>query len=161
MRVVSQFARRQHFNRRKMLGIRAALRLQAGATNWKLKTFIETPLWHVISGNLLMKNPLLVKAIGIAALGSLLGAGCVVRERVGYAGEVEVDTEPPPLQVETIPPTPGPAFVWIGGVWVWGGGGWHWQGGHYERPPHPGAVWVPHRYAYRNGHRVFVRGGWR
>jgi hypothetical protein len=105
----------------------------------------------------------------IAILGaSLLAGGCVVRERVVYrppppyvGGEVEVGTAPPPPLVETVTVAPDPAFIWVGGVWVWGGGGWRWEGGHWGRPPHPGAIWVPHRYEYRGGRHVWVRGGWR
>jgi len=111
-----------------------------------------------------MKKSFYRKTVGVAALTFLLGAGCEVR--TAYRGPavgvgVDVDTEPPAPLVETVPASPDPAFVWIGGAWIWGGGGWHWQGGHYERPPHPGAIWVPHRYENRNGRRVFVRGGWR
>ena len=29
------------------------------------------------------------------------------------------------------------------------------------RPAYVGPVWVPHRYVYRNGRHVWVRGGWR
>jgi len=105
--------------------------------------------------------------------GAFLASGCVVRERVVYrqppaqvvatepAGtEVTVTEAPPPPIVETVAVSPGPAFVWIDGVWAWHGR-WVWEGGHWAHPPRPGAVWVPHRYEYRNGVHVFVRGGWR
>jgi hypothetical protein len=115
-----------------------------------------------------MKTKLLKSIVAITAAG-FFAAGCDVYVRppaVGVTatvpGEVEVDAAPPPAQVDVETPMPGPGFVWIGGVWAWGPGGrWIWQGGHWDHPPRSGAVWVPHRYEYRNGRHVFVRGGWR
>ena len=101
--------------------------------------------------------------------GTLLASGCVYRERVVYrqpvapatvGSEVVVTEAPPPLIEETIAVSPGPRFVWIGGNWVWRNH-WVWQRGHWERPPRAGVVWVPHRYEYRGGVHVFIRGGWR
>jgi len=90
---------------------------------------------------------------------SLFAVGCVVYP-AGPGTEVDVVGDPPPLMVENITPSPGIDFVWIGGAWVWRDR-WVWEGGHWDRPPHPGAVWVPHRYVYHNGRHVFIRGGWR
>jgi hypothetical protein len=98
----------------------------------------------------------------LAAAAWALTSGCVVYpyEPVGTVyGEVDVVGDPPPVIVETAPPTPGVGYVWIGGSWVWNGR-WVWEHGRWGRPPHPGAVWVPHRYETRNGRHVFVRGGW-
>ena len=116
-----------------------------------------------------MKKPSLFKSILLLATGAVLVSGCVVRERTVYRRpyapvvvdqEVVVDGAPPPVVVETQTISPGPDFIWIGGVWAWHGR-WVWEGGHWGRPPHPGAVWVAHRYEYRNGVHVFIRGGWR
>ena len=115
-----------------------------------------------------MKKLSLLKSILLIGVASLLVSGCVVRERTVYrqappqatvGGEVVVTDAPPPPIVETVTIAPGPAFIWIGGNWVWRGH-WVWEHGHWARPPHPGAVWVPHRYEYRNGVHVFIRGGW-
>ncbi len=38
-------------------------------------------------------------------------------EVVDENGEVEVDAEPPPPQVEVVPPVPYPGAVWVGGRW--------------------------------------------
>ena len=112
--------------------------------------------------------PILSSSVLIGT-GLLLVSGCVVRERVVYrqgpppaavGGEVVVDEAPPAPIVETVTVAPGPGFVWIGGNWVWRGH-WAWEGGRWAHPPRPGAVWVAHRYEYRNGVHVFVRGGWR
>ena len=103
----------------------------------------------------------LLNAIILAAVLAGVGAGCAVRV-APPAAEVEVGGAPPTAQMDVEGPMPGPGYVWIGGVWTWGPGGrWVWERGHWDRPPHPGAVWVPHRYEYRNGRHVFVRGGWR
>jgi hypothetical protein len=121
-----------------------------------------------------MNKPSLLKSVLVIAGTSVLATGCVVRE-VRYrdrppppavvvqpapAPEVVVSGAPPPPMEEVVPPQPDVTFVWIPGVWVWRGG-WVWDGGRWGRPPHPGAVWVPHRYVYRNGRHVWVRGGWR
>lgn len=118
------------------------------------------------------------RILSVAALGALLLSGCVVRERYyggprrGYyretvvvpapvvTGEVVVQGPPPPLEVEVVPPLPGPGYIWVGGAWVWSGR-WVWERGHYVIPPHPGMHWHPHEYAYRNGVHVWIRGGWR
>jgi len=118
-----------------------------------------------------MKKTTAVKYALLIAVASTLASGCVVRERVVYrqgpppppaavGGEVVVDEAPPAPLVEVVPAGPGPGFIWIGGSWVWRGH-WVWEAGRWGRPPHPGAVWVSHRYVYRNGVHVWVRGGWR
>jgi hypothetical protein len=119
-----------------------------------------------------MKRQRCVKTVLLIAGTSLLISGCVVRERVGYSGtavvgestvdtEVVVDSPPPAPLVETVTVAPDPTFIWIGGAWVWGGTNWRWEHGRWARPPHPGAVWVPHRYVDRSGRHVWSRGGWR
>jgi hypothetical protein len=96
---------------------------------------------------------------------SFFAAGCVVSPDPGapvttVGAQVDVDAGPPAPIVEAVPPAPAIGFVWIEGDWVWNGH-WVWERGHWDRPPYPGAIWVPHRYAYQNGKHVFVRGGWR
>jgi hypothetical protein len=120
-----------------------------------------------------MKTQSSIKFLMLIAGVSVAAPGCVVREHAAYRGpdvavdatagdaEVVATSAPPPPIEETVTVAPDPTFVWIGGVWLWGGGGWRWEGGHWARPPHAGAVWVPHRYVYRNGRHVWVRGGWR
>jgi hypothetical protein len=104
---------------------------------------------------------------GTAVLGALLalGSGCVVAVRpapVAYAepGEVVVDQDPPPAQVEVVGVAPAPGYFWVGGYYHWYGNRWAWRAGHYERPPHAGAVWVRPRYTYRGNARIYVRGYW-
>ena len=103
-----------------------------------------------------------VKLLLICTLAAVPLVGCDVYVHPP-AAEVEVNgaPPPPPAQVDIQAPSPGPDYVWIGGSWVWGPGGrWEWEHGRWDRPPHVGAVWVPHRYVYRNGRHVWVRGGW-
>jgi hypothetical protein len=109
----------------------------------------------------------------------LLVGGCVTRERVVYrqrggrvvrtetittaapvGSEIIVREAPPAPIVETVVVSPGPGFVWVSGGWMWHDR-WVWERGHWDRPPRVGVVWVPHRYVYRGGVHVFVRGGWR
>jgi hypothetical protein len=110
-----------------------------------------------------MKNYLLRLILVAATVPGLLTVGCDVHVRPpGTEVVVSSAPPPPPTVVDVETPAPGSDFVWIGGVWVWGpGGNWVWERGHWDRPPHPGAVWVAHSYAYRDGRHVFVRGGWR
>ena len=120
-----------------------------------------------------MKNLSLVKSSLLVLAGSLLVSGCVYRERTVYrqpgarvvttetvGSEVVVTEAPPAPIVETITVSPGPGFVWVGGCWGWRNH-WVWERGHWDRPPHVGAVWVPHHYSHRGGVHVFIRGGWR
>lgn len=121
-----------------------------------------------------MKKMDFVKSTMLAAGLVLLAAGCVVREEVRYrtppttvvaqpgipGTEVVVTDAPPTPIVETVTVAPSPGFIWIGGAWVWHAG-WVWEPGHWAHPPRPGAVWVPHRYAYRGGRHMIVRGYWR
>jgi len=108
------------------------------------------------------KSALLKMALPIFAA-SLFTVGCVVypaRPVTTVGAEVEVVGDPPPLIVEDVTPAPGVGFVWVGGSWVWHDR-WVWETGRWDRPPHPGAVWVHHRYVVRDGRHIFVRGGWR
>jgi hypothetical protein len=110
-----------------------------------------------------MKNFALVKMLSLVWAASLFTCGCVVDPNAPVATlgtEVHVPGEPPLDILEAVPPCPGADFVWIGGAWGWQGR-WVWEKGHWDRPPNPGAVWVPHQYASRNGSHVFIRGGWR
>jgi hypothetical protein len=99
-----------------------------------------------------------------------LGAvtGCIYEERTvsSDGSTVQTDTAvvvadppPPPIVEETVL-APGPGYIWITGTWVWTDR-WVWQRGYWARPPRAGAVWVPGRYAYRNGAHVYYRGKWR
>ena len=115
---------------------------------------------------------MIAKSILLASSASLLLAtGCVVRETRYRSGppvvvegsvgaEVVVGEAPPAPIVEEMVVAPGPDFVWIGGIWVWNGR-WAWERGHWGHRPYAGARWVSHRYIYRGGHHVFIRGGWR
>jgi hypothetical protein len=123
-----------------------------------------------------MKKLPLLKTILLVATGSLLVSGCVTRERVVYrqappppppyspppvaSQEIIVTEAPPPLVWESQTPQPGPDYIWIRGAYVWRGH-WEWEHGRWERPPHRGAVWVPHRYENRGGVQVFISGYWK
>jgi hypothetical protein len=74
-----------------------------------------------------------------------------------------VQIAPPPVQVETPPPLPGPAAIWAWrpGHWRWNGAQYVWVRGHYARRVHPGAVWIAGHWAARPGGYVWVAGHWR
>jgi len=126
-----------------------------------------------------MKAPVLIKW---AALGACLPlfAGCVerqvvYRDRPAPPPAQVVISAPPPAQVvvEAAPPPPPPrneiitvapgplaAWYWAPGCWEWRGR-WVWTRGHWIGRPHPGAVWVGPHWDRREGHRVWIGGGWR
>jgi hypothetical protein len=118
------------------------------------------------------------KRLILASAASLLLNGCVVHEyavrpvpvvvppppaavvvQPPEAPEIVVASPPPAPLVETVTVSPAVGFVWIPGAWAWHAG-WVWERGYWARPPFLGARWVPHRYVYRNGAHVVIRGGW-
>lgn len=101
-----------------------------------------------------------VTALFLIALNAaiFLGSGCNPYTSQPTT-EVEVTSAPPTPIVEDIPRSPGEAYVWISGAWIWSGR-WVWASGHWDRPPRPGAVWVPPRYGEVEGKPVFIPGGW-
>ena len=91
-----------------------------------------------------------------------LVSGCELYPRPP-GGEIVVSgaPPPPPQQEQVQSPMPGPGYAWIEGSWVWGADNkWDWQAGHWSHQPYPGAVWVPHHYAYHDGRHVYVEGRW-
>jgi hypothetical protein len=67
---------------------------------------------------------------------------------------------PPPIVAYTIPPCPGPGYLWIAGYWYPAGSRYRWRDGYWARPPYPGSYWVAPRYykqRYYSGY--WERGG--
>jgi hypothetical protein len=75
--------------------------------------------------------------------------------------QVRIVIAPPPPVVERRPPPPERGFVWIDGYHHWEGDHYVWTPGRWDRPPHPGARWVAHRWVHRHGEWVLVEGHWR
>jgi hypothetical protein len=75
--------------------------------------------------------------------------------------QVRIVIAPPPPVVERRPPPPERGFVWIDGYHHWEGVHYVWTPGRWDRPPHPGAHWVAHRWVHRHGEWVLVEGHWR
>jgi hypothetical protein len=71
-----------------------------------------------------------------------------------------VSEAPPPQVVETIVPSPGPTYVWVGGRWVWRDR-WVWAPGYWAPRPWNRAVWVEGHWAHRHHEWVWVNGHWR
>jgi hypothetical protein len=64
---------------------------------------------------------------------------------------------PPPApapQVEVIPVSPAPDYVWTPGCWSWDGSVWVWFGGYWGYPVRPGHVW--HNGGFYHGRGVDV-----
>ena len=74
---------------------------------------------------------------------------------------VITQSETPPPQVEFIPVSPAPDYLWTPGCWSWNGGAWIWFGGYWGHPTRPGHVWVGGHWvshgrgaeSFRGGHR--------
>lgn len=100
----------------------------------------------------------------LLSMGSALAlSACVVvpATQVRYSEEaIEVDSAPPPVRHEPLPPPRGIAWVWVPGRWVWRGGAWVWFGGRYVQRPRRSARWVVGYW--RRGARgwVWVPGHW-
>jgi hypothetical protein len=75
--------------------------------------------------------------------------------------QVIVHVGPPAPIVERRGPAPGPGYAWVDGYHRWDGGRYVWVPGRWDRPPHPGAHWVAHRWVHRHGGWVLVEGHWR
>jgi hypothetical protein len=78
--------------------------------------------------------------------------------------DVVVVNEPPPAPMQEIiveRDRPGRDYIWVNGYWSWSHGRHFWIAGHWDRPPHPGAVWVEPRWDRRGGGYVLVEGYWR
>jgi hypothetical protein len=94
-----------------------------------------------------------------AGLGSLMLAGGLALQPAAV-GQVVITVAPPAPIVETVPPSPGPQWVWDGGYHAWRGGKYVWVPGHYIKKPRPNAVWVAGHYDKRGHGYVFVPGRW-
>ena len=75
--------------------------------------------------------------------------------------QVVIRIGPPAPIVERRPPPPDRGYVWIDGYHRYEGGQYVWTPGHWDRPPHPGAHWVAHKWVHRGDHWVLVEGHWR
>jgi len=74
---------------------------------------------------------------------------------------VYVVREPPPEVVETIPPSPGPQYVWVRGHYRWEGSAYVWVPGHWQVPPQGYTEWVSGHWERREGGWAWVEGHWR
>jgi len=78
-----------------------------------------------------------------------------------FGQEVVIRVAPPHPVIEKRVVAPGPGYVWIAGYHRWTGSAYVWVPGRWERPPHPHARWVAHRWVHRQGGWVLVEGHWR
>ena len=67
--------------------------------------------------------------------------------------------QPPPPQVEKVPPAPTSDAVWIPGYWNWSNDQYVWVAGRYE-PARVGYTWVPNRWEHVNGRWQMTGGAW-
>ncbi|MEO6992503.1 MAG: hypothetical protein ABI273_02635 [Lacunisphaera sp.] len=91
-----------------------------------------------------------------------------VHARVALGGAVNVHLNyvalpPPPPRHEVVIESQRPSreHVWIKGYYVWRDGRHAWISGHWERPPHPHAVWVEPRWENHPQGHLFISGYWR
>jgi hypothetical protein len=97
----------------------------------------------------------MVKKIAMAVLLAL-----TFLPAASYA-QVVVRIGPPPPVVERRPPPPDRSYVWISGYQRWDGARYVWTPGRWDRPPHPGAHWVAHRWVHHGDHWEMQEGHWR
>jgi hypothetical protein len=107
------------------------------------------------------------RALGVAlALAAFLTASAWGQTAAPPAAPevVQVPLPLPAAVVETIPPSPGPAYVWIPGHHAWRSHhkAYVWLPGYYTVPVAPGYVWVPGYWAVApGGGYIWVEGHWR
>jgi|SRR5579862_5173987 len=75
--------------------------------------------------------------------------------------EVVVKLAPPKVVVEKRGPAPGAGYVWIAGYQNWDGNRYVWVPGRWEKPPHEGARWEPHKWVKRKDGWALQEGRWR
>ena len=97
--------------------------------------------------------------IGIA-VASLSLSACLVEHHPANAEEIAEGEAPPPDQVEVIPVSPGPEYVWVRGHWGWRGAHYVWIGGRWGVPPRAHAAWVPGHWRHGRHHYYWVDGHW-
>jgi len=113
----------------------------------------------------IMGKSIFAKAVLIVACLPLI-AGCVVghpRPVVVAPPEVVVEqppSEPPSGQIEIVPESPGPAYVWVKGRYEWRDK-WIWIPGRWVIEPRPHAFWVAGHWEQRPQGFVWIGGHWR
>ena len=80
---------------------------------------------------------------------------------VASMAQVVIRIGPPAPIHENPGPPPQPGYVWVSGYHQYQGDHYVWVGGHYDRPPHPGAHWVAHRWVRVHDHWELREGHWR
>ena len=101
---------------------------------------------------------MLTKKLVMAAVAALGLASAVPAMAAVEYSVIELDSAPPPLQTEVIPPA-REGYTWIPGYWNYQNGQYTWVGGHYETA-REGYVYVAPRYEQANGHWRMYAGGW-
>jgi hypothetical protein len=95
-------------------------------------------------------------ALGLFALALAIPAAAACGPA---AGEVVVETGPPPEQVEVVGLAPYPGAFWVRGHWRWEGR-YVWFPGHWERP-RIGYRWEPAHWDRFGARWRFIPGHWR
>jgi len=83
-----------------------------------------------------------MKATLLAAM--LLSCVSIAQGQVSLG--IRIGPPPQPRVVRTLPPRPGPEFVWVDGYWYPVGNHYKWHAGYWTRPPYEGARWVGPRH---------------
>lgn len=83
----------------------------------------------------------------------------------GSVQPVVVDSRPPPVKVQVIPPSPNSDCQWADGEWVWRASEWRWQDGGWLSPndqcyfADAVFVWLPSRFDH-TGVLYYTRSQW-
>jgi hypothetical protein len=94
----------------------------------------------------------------VAALAATMGIAALPAMGAIEYTVVEVQSAPPPMQVEVAPPA-REGFTWVPGYYDYRDGNYTWMQGHFE-PAREGYVYVAPRYERRNDKWVMYQGGW-
>ena len=88
----------------------------------------------------------LVKGALLTTLLSTLLLTAVPASAAQVSFGIRIGPPPAPRVVRTLPPRPGPDFIWVDGYWYPVGNHYRWHAGYWTRPPYPGAHWVGPRH---------------
>ena len=94
-------------------------------------------------------KPLRLCQAAMVTAALILFVGCASNRAPQAVKQLPVP--PPAVTVETVTPSPGPEYVWVGGQYEWRKR-WVWVPGKWVVPPRPHAIWVGGRWVkHRNG----------
>ena len=90
-------------------------------------------------------------------IATLMGLGLALSALPGSAQYVYVQVGPPAPVYETVPVSPGPGYVWVGGYYTYSGGRYVWRHGYYA---HHAGHWCAGAWHHNHHGYYWSEGRW-